>query len=180
MSERRFLRAHNCTMVKPGPEAQQLATYISWLMQGTLGGILAGALFVLPSLAILIALTWTYLAFGDVPVAAGVLFGIEPAVTAIVVFAAYRIGSRALRNGLLWGMAGAAFVPIFALGVPFPYIVLTAGVTGYLGGRVMRPIDLRWAAPKAPPARRPSGRNRLSTFPYTVATERPFDPRLLQ
>ncbi len=136
ISERRFLHALNYTMVLPGPEAQQLATYIGWLMHGTLGGIIAGVLFVLPSLAILIALTWIYLAFGDVPVVAGILYGIKPAVTAIVVFAAYRIGSRALHNGVLWGMAAAAFLAIFALGVPFPYIVLTAGFVGYLGGRL--------------------------------------------
>ena len=136
ISEHRFLHALNYTMVLPGPEAQQLATYIGWLMHGTWGGVMAGVLFVLPSLAILIALTWIYLAFGDVPVVVGVLYGIKPAVTAIVVFAAYRIGSRALRNGVLWAMAGAAFVAIFALHVPFPYIVLAAGILGYIGGRI--------------------------------------------
>ncbi len=136
ISEHRFLHALNYTMVLPGPEAQQLATYIGWLMHGTLGGIMAGVLFVLPSLAILIALTWIYLAYGDLPVVAGVLYGIKPAVTAIVVFAAYRIGSRALRNGALWAMAAAAFVAIFALQVPFPYIVLAAGIIGYFGGRI--------------------------------------------
>jgi len=136
ISEHRFLHALNYTMVLPGPEAQQLATYIGWLMHGTLGGIMAGVLFVLPSLAILITLTWIYIAYGDVPVVAGVLYGIKPAVTAIVVFAAYRIGTRALRNGVLWAMAAAAFVAIFALHVPFPYIVLAAGVFGYLGGRI--------------------------------------------
>ena len=136
ISEHRFLHALNYTMVLPGPEAQQLATYIGWLMHGTVGGIIAGVLFVLPSLAILIALTWIYLAYGDVPVVAGVLYGIKPAVTAIVVFAAYRIGSKALRNGVLWAMAAAAFVAIFALHVPFPYIVLAAGVIGFLGGRI--------------------------------------------
>ncbi len=136
ISEHRFLHALNYTMVLPGPEAQQLATYIGWLMHGTAGGLVAGVLFVLPSLAILIALTWIYLAYGDVPVVAGVLYGIKPAVTAIVVFAAYRIGSRALRNGVLWTMAAAAFVAIFALHVPFPYIVLSAGIVGYLGGRI--------------------------------------------
>ena len=136
ISEHRFLHALNYTMVLPGPEAQQLATYIGWLMHGTLGGVVAGVLFVLPSLAILIALTWIYLAYGDVPVVAGVLYGIKPAVTAIVVFAAYRIGSRALRNGVLWGMAAAAFVAIFALRVPFPYIVVAAGLIGALGGRI--------------------------------------------
>lgn len=134
ISEHRFLHALNYTMVLPGPEAQQLATYIGWLMHGALGGIIAGTLFVLPSLAILIGLTWIYLAYGHVPVVAGVLYGIKPAVTAIVVFAAYRIGSRALRNGALWAMAGAAFVAIFALHIPFPYIVLGAGIIGYFGG----------------------------------------------
>ncbi|MGB5474007.1 MAG: chromate transporter, partial [Gammaproteobacteria bacterium] len=136
ISEHRFLHALNYTMMLPGPEAQQLATYIGWLMHGTWGGIMAGVLFVLPSLAILIALTWIYLAFGDVPVVAGVLYGIKPAVTAIVVFAAWRIGSRALRNGVLWAIAAAAFVAIFALHVPFPYIVLAAGIIGMLGGRI--------------------------------------------
>lgn len=136
ISEHRFLHALNYTMVLPGPEAQQLATYIGWLMHGTVGGIMAGVLFVLPSLFILIALTWVYLAYGDVPVVAGVLYGIKPAVTAIVVFAAYRIGSKALRNGALWILASAAFLAIFALDVPFPYIVLAAGIIGLLGGRL--------------------------------------------
>jgi chromate transporter len=136
ISEHRFLHALNYCMVLPGPEAQQLATYIGWLMYGTFGGITAGVLFVLPSLFILIALTWIYLALGDVPMIAGILYGIKPAVTAIVVFAAYRIGSRALKNGVLWAVATAAFVAIFALGVPFPYIVLGAAIIGYVGGRV--------------------------------------------
>src|SRR3989344_221886 len=136
ISEHRFLHALNYCMLLPGPEAQQLATYIGWLMHGVKGGIAAGVLFVLPSLFILIALTWIYLAFGNVPSVAGILYGIKPAVTAIVVFAAYRIGSRALKNGVLWAMAAVAFVAIFALNVPFPYIVLTAGVIGYFGGRI--------------------------------------------
>ncbi len=136
ISEHRFLHALNYTMVLPGPEAQQLATYIGWLMHGTAGGILAGTLFVLPSLLILIALTWIYLAFGNLPVVAGILYGIKPAVTAIVLFAAYRIGSRALHNSLLWAMAGAAFVAIFALHIPFPYIVIGAGIIGYIGGQI--------------------------------------------
>jgi len=133
ISEHRFLHALNYTMVLPGPEAQQLATYIGWLMHGTLGGIVAGTLFVLPSLVILIALTWIYLAYGNVPIVEGVLYGIKPAVTAIVVFAAYRIGSRALKNNVLRAMALLAFIAIFALHLPFPYIVLAAGVIGYLG-----------------------------------------------
>ncbi len=136
ISEHRFIHALNYAMLLPGPEAQQLATYIGWLMHGTLGGIIAGVLFVLPSLGILIGLTWVYLAHGDLPVVAGILFGIKPAVTAIVVFAAWRIGSRVLRNRVLWGIAAAAFVAIFAADVPFPLIVLGAAVVGYLGGRL--------------------------------------------
>ena len=135
ISEHRFLHALNYTMVLPGPEAQQLATYIGWLMHGVWGGIAAGILFVLPSLFILIALTWIYLSFGDVPAVEGVLYGIKPAVTAIVVFAAYRIGSRALNNNVLRGMAILAFIAIFALNIPFPYIVLMAGIIGYIGSR---------------------------------------------
>ncbi|MGB5179350.1 MAG: chromate efflux transporter [Gammaproteobacteria bacterium] len=133
ISEHRFLHALNYTMVLPGPEAQQLATYIGWLMHGVRGGIIAGVLFVLPSLFILVGLTWIYLAYGDVPAVAGILYGIKPAVTAIVVFAAYRIGSRALRNNVLRAMAVLAFIAIFALDVPFPAIVLMAGIIGFLG-----------------------------------------------
>lgn len=133
ISEHRFLHALNYTMVLPGPEAQQLATYIGWLMHGVWGGIAAGVLFVLPSLFILIALTWVYLAYGDVPAVEGILYGIKPAVTAIVVFAAYRIGSRALKNNVLRTLAALAFVAIFALNIPFPYIVLMAGLVGYIG-----------------------------------------------
>ena len=133
ISEHRFLHALNYTMVLPGPEAQQLATYIGWLMHGVWGGIAAGVLFVIPSLFILIALTWVYLAYGDVPVVEGILYGIKPAVTAIVVFAAYRIGSRALKNNVLRAMAVLAFIAIFVFDIPFPYIVLMAGIIGYAG-----------------------------------------------
>jgi len=136
ISEHRFLHALNFTMVLPGPEAQQLATYMGWLMHGIKGGIAAGVLFVLPSLFLLMALTWVYLAYGDVPVVAGILYGIKPAVTAIVVFAAYRIGSRALKNNVLRALAVLAFIAIFALNIPFPYIVLFAGVIGLLGSRL--------------------------------------------
>ena len=103
ISERRFLHALNYCMVLPGPEAQQLATYIGWLMHRTWGGIVAGGLFVLPSLFILIALSWIYVAYGNVPAVAGIFYGIKPAVTAIVLFAACRIGSRALKNAALMG-----------------------------------------------------------------------------
>jgi len=122
-------------MVLPGPEAQQLATYIGWLMHRRWGGIVAGALFVLPSLLLLIILSWLYMAFGDVPLIAGVFYGIKPAVSAIVLQAAHRIGSRTLRNSLLWAIAAAAFVGIFALAIPFPAIVAGAALLGYLGER---------------------------------------------
>ncbi len=136
ISERRFLHALNYCMMLPGPEAQQLATYIGWLMHRTWGGIVAGALFVLPSLLILIALSWVYIAFGDLPLVAGLFYGIKPAVTAIVVQAAHRIGSRALKNSWLWAIAAASFIAIFAANIPFPAIVLAAAMVGYVGGRV--------------------------------------------
>jgi chromate transporter len=136
ISERRFLHALNYCMVLPGPEAQQLATYIGWLMHRSWGGIVAGVLFVLPSLFILIALSWVYIAFGEMPLVAGLFYGIKPAVTAIVVQAAHRIGGRALKNNALWAIAAASFVAIFALDIPFPAIVAVAALIGYVGGRV--------------------------------------------
>ena len=136
ISERRFLHALNYCMVLPGPEAQQLATYIGWLMHRMWGGIVAGALFVLPSLVILIALSWLYMEYGDVPAVAGILYGIKPAVVAIVLHAAWRIGSRALKRPTLWATAAGAFVAIFLFGVPFPAIVVAAGVIGYVGGYI--------------------------------------------
>lgn len=120
ISEKRFLHALNYCMVLPGPEAQQLATYIGWLMHRTWGGIVAGLLFVLPSLFILIALSWIYIAFGNLPLIAGLFYGIKPAVTAIVLPAAHRIGSRTLKNNVLRLTAAASFAAIFALDVPFP------------------------------------------------------------
>ncbi|GJJ04929.1 chromate transporter [Duganella rhizosphaerae] len=137
ISERRFLHALNYCMLLPGPEAQQLATYIGWLLHRTRGGIIAGALFVLPSLLLLVLLSWVYMAFGQQPLVAGLFYGIKPAVTAIVLQAAHRIGTRALRNGWLWAIAGAAFVAIFALQLPFPLIVAGAALAGYAGGRFL-------------------------------------------
>ncbi|MES1982687.1 MAG: chromate efflux transporter [Pseudomonadota bacterium] len=136
ISEKRFLHALNYCMVLPGPEAQQLATYIGWLMHRTWGGIIAGGLFVLPSFFILVGLAWVYMAYGSVPAVAGILYGIKPAVVAIVLFAAYRIGSRALKNRIMWVIAAGAFLAIFLLRLPFPLIVLAAGLIGYLGGRL--------------------------------------------
>ena len=136
LSEKRFLHALNYCMVLPGPEAQQLATYIGWLMHKTRGGIAAGALFVLPSLFMVIALSWLYIAFGHVTWVAGLFDGIKPAVTAIVFQAAHRIGSRALKNNFLVTIAAASFVAIFALNVPFPIIVVVAALVGLIGGRM--------------------------------------------
>ena len=135
ISERRFLHALNYCMVLPGPEAQQLATYIGWLMHRSVGGIVAGGLFVLPSLFILVALSWVYMAHGQLPAVAGVFYGLKPAVTALVLHAAHRISSRALKNGWLWAIAVASFIAIFLFNVPFPLIVGVAALVGYLGGR---------------------------------------------
>ncbi len=135
ISERRFLHALNYCMLLPGPEAQQLATYLGWLMHRTVGGLAAGLLFVLPSLVILIALSWVYIAFGDRPLVAGLFYGIKPAVVAIVLHAAWRIGARTLHNAWLWAIALTAFVALFAVNLPFPLIVLAAALAGIAGGR---------------------------------------------
>ena len=139
ISEARFLHALNYCMLLPGPEAQQLATYIGWLMHRSWGGIVAGALFVLPSLFILIGLSWVYVAFGQVPWVAGLLYGIKPAVAAIVLQAVHRIGSKTLktprRAPLLWAIAAGSFIAIYAFDVPFPWIVLVAAVMGGLGAK---------------------------------------------
>jgi chromate transporter len=134
ISERRFMHALNYCMMLPGPEAQQLATYLGWLLHGTWGGILAGVLFVLPSLLILIALSWIYVEFGQTPAVVGALYGVKPAVTALVILAAWRIGSRTLRHPVLWIIAVAAFLALTLFAVPFPAIILGAGLMGLLGG----------------------------------------------
>ncbi len=134
--EKRFLHALNYCMLLPGPEAQQLATYMGWLMHGTRGGVWAGVLFVLPSLLILTGLSWLYMVHGQHPVVAGLFYGIKPAVTALVLQAAVRMGGRVLKNGVMWALAAASFVAIFALQTPFPAIVLVAGLLGYAGARV--------------------------------------------
>ena len=135
ISEQRFLHALNYCMLLPGPEATQLAVYIGWLLHRTWGGIAAGLLFILPSLLLLIGLSWIYLAWGHLPAIAGIMAGIKPAVVAIVIAAAWRIGTRTLRNGLLCAIAALAFGAIM-LDVPFPLIVLGAALLGLLGGRL--------------------------------------------
>jgi chromate transporter len=138
----RFLHALNYCMLLPGPEAQQLATYVGWLMHRTAGGLLAGGLFVLPGLVAIMALSWIYAAFGRVPLVEALFFGLKAAVLAIVLDAVVRVGRRALRNATMLALAASAFVAIFALGVPFPAIILAAGLIGYAGARAGAPAFL--------------------------------------
>jgi chromate transporter len=135
ISEQRFLHALNYCMLLPGPEAMQLVTYIGWLMHRSMGGIMAGCLFVLPSLLILITLSWVYLAMGDVPVIAGILYGIKPAVVALVLAAAWRIGSRSLHNRWLLSVAVLACVLISFAKLPFPAVIGIAALLGAVGAR---------------------------------------------
>jgi chromate transporter len=139
MSERRFLHALNYCMLLPGPEAQQLATYIGWLLHRTWGGVAAGVLFVLPSLVLLIVLSWVYVVFGQVAWVAGLFYGIKPAVAALVLQAVWRIGGRTLkspsRSPMLWAIAIGSFVAVAVLHVPFPWVVLVAAAVGAAGGR---------------------------------------------
>src|SRR5690606_13716729 len=132
ISEQRFLHALNYCMLLPGPEAQQLATYIGWLLHGTRGALMAGLLFILPSFFMLSLLAWVYLAWGDMPLLQGALYGIKPAVTAIVLFAAWRIGKKTLHSPALKLLALAALLAIAVFKVPFPYIVIAAALTGLL------------------------------------------------
>jgi len=135
LGEKRFLHALNYCMLLPGPEAQQLAVYIGWLMHRTLGGIIAGVLFVLPGVVAIMALSWIYAIWGNVGAVEALFFGLKAAVLAIVVQAVIRIGSRALRNAAMLAIAAAAFIAIFVFGVPFPLIVIVAGLIGYAGSR---------------------------------------------
>lgn len=136
ISEGRFLHALNYCMLLPGPEAQQLATYLGWLMHRTLGGVVAGLLFILPSLLLLVLLSWGYLVYGEHPWVAALFYGIKPAIAAIVLHAAWRIGGRVMKHPLLWAIAVAAFVAIFAFKLPFPLIVLSAALIGFIGSKV--------------------------------------------
>ena len=135
LSEARFLHALNYCMLLPGPEAQQLATYIGWLMHRTRGGVVAGLLFVLPSLVLLVGLSWVYMAYGQVAWVAGLLYGVKPAVMAIVLQAAHRVGQRTLKNRVLWAIAVTALLGILVFQLPFPLIVAAAAAAGAVGGR---------------------------------------------
>jgi chromate transporter len=136
IDEARFLHALNFCMLLPGPEAQQLAIYIGWLLHKIRGGIVAGVLFVLPSIFILWALSYVYVAYGNVPWVAAIFYGLKPAVLAIVTVAVIRIGRRALRNAVMWLIAAAAFVAIYFFRVPFPAIVISAGLVGFVASKV--------------------------------------------
>jgi chromate transporter len=142
IGENRFLHALNYCMLLPGPEAQQLAVYIGWLLHKTKGGLVAGTLFVLPGLVSIMVLSWIYAAFGNVGVVEALFFGLKAAVLAIVLEAVMRIGRRALKNNVMLGLAAAAFVAIFAFDVPFPLIILTAALIGFFGGRAGLPAFL--------------------------------------
>jgi chromate transporter len=133
ISESRFLHALNYCMLLPGPEAQQLATYVGWLMHRTLGGIMAGVLFVVPGIIAIMALSYVYAAYGNVPLIVALFFGLKAAVLAIVIEAVVRIGRRALRNNVMVSIAAAAFVGIFFLAIPFPIIIFGAALIGFAG-----------------------------------------------
>lgn len=139
ISESRFLHALNYCMLLPGPEAQQLATYIGWLLHRTAGGIMAGGLFILPGIVAIMGLSYVYAAYGNVGFIEALFFGLKAAVLAIVVQALVRVSKRALRNRIMIALAGIAFVAIFFFGAPFPVIIIAAGVIGYLGAKSGRP-----------------------------------------
>jgi chromate transporter len=138
ISEARFLHALNYCMLLPGPEAQQLATYVGWLLHKTWGGIVAGAFFVIPSIFILWGLSYIYVTFGNLPWVAAIFYGLKPAVLAIVAAAVIRIGTRALKNEVMWTLAAAAFIAIFFFHVPFPLIIISAALIGFFGGKWKR------------------------------------------
>src|SRR5918996_6183975 len=139
IGEARFLHALNYCMLLPGPEAQQLAVYIGWLLHRTRGGLVAGTLFVLPGLLAIMALSLVYAAFGRVGIVQALFFGLKAAVLAIVLEAVVRIGKRALKNNVMLALAAGAFVAIFAFDVPFPLIILSAALVGFFGGRAGLP-----------------------------------------
>jgi chromate transporter len=136
VSDGRFLHALNYCMLLPGPEAQQLAIYIGWLLHRARGGLVAGALFVLPGAALMWFISYLYVTRGDLPLLAAVFYGLKPAVMAIVAAAVLRIGKKSLKNGTLWCISGLAFVAIFFFGLPFPLIILSAGLIGLVGGKL--------------------------------------------
>ncbi len=162
ISEERFLHALNFCMLLPGPEAQQLATYIGWFLHGTSGGVAAGAFFVLPAAVILWALSWLYMAGGNLAWIAAIFYGLQPAVIAIVAAAILRIGGKALKNPLMWLVAALAFAAIFFFQLPFVFIIFAAALLGLAGGRIRPDLFITIKGPGADSAditeaeRRPS------------------------
>jgi chromate transporter len=171
ISEGRFLHALNYCMLLPGPEAQQLAIYVGWLLHKVRGGLVAGITFILPAFFLMLALSWTYAVLGDVPAVSGVFFGLQSAVVGIVAAALIRIAGRTLRSGIMAVIAGASFVAIFLAHVPFPLIILGAGLVGFVGGRLW-PDRFLFPEPEAEDqhrtAIRDSGPEPAHTRPNTV------------
>jgi chromate transporter len=165
IAEDHFLQALNFCMLLPGPEAQQLATYIGWLLNGRWGGIIAGGLFVLPSIFILWLFAWLYASLGTVPSVAALFYGLKPAVVAIVLEAVLRIGKKSLKTGFLYTLAAAAFVGIYFFNIPFPVIVLSAGLIGYFSGTFAPGLFPKAAGSAAPPA------------PYSLVAEKAAEGR---
>ena len=175
LSEDRFLHALNYCMLLPGPEAQQLATYVGWLLHRIPGGLVAGSLFVLPSIFVLLGLSWAYAAHGETPAVAGLLYGFRPIVVAIVCEAVLRIGRRAIRSPAHLAIAVTAFVAIYLVGVPFPLIVLGAALTGWVGSRVMPGAFLTPAASTRPDTRK----EEASDLPLAIRDDAPPEPHTL-
>jgi chromate transporter len=171
ISEERFLHALNYCMLLPGPEAQQLATYIGWLMHRTLGGIMAGVLFIIPGIIAIMALSYVYAGYGNVPVVTALFFGLKAAVLAIVLEAVSRIGKRALKNRLMVALAAIAFVAIFFFGVPFPIIIIAAALTGFAAQR-LNLAEFHNAA-----ARAPGGTGKVDAVPSLLGEEPPAHAR---
>jgi chromate transporter len=167
IAEDHFLQALNFCMLLPGPEAQQLATYIGWLLNGKWGGLIAGGLFVLPSIFILWLLAWMYAAFGNVPAMAALFYGLKPAVVAIVLEAVLRIGKKSLKTRFLYFLAAAAFTGIYFFNVPFPIIVLSSGVIGYVAGILVPGLFPSTQANNTAPA------------PFTLVSEKSAETRSL-
>src|SRR5215207_6926213 len=161
ISESQYLRTLNFCMLLPGPEAQQVATYIGWRLHGTLGGIVAGSFFVIPSIFVLWLLSYLAAAHSDVPAIMGLLYGVQPVVIAIVVEAVLRIGKRTLNHAILFGFAILAFVALYFLSIPFPLVVIAAALGGLLLSRVV-PEAFRGGGPGST-AEEESGIDRITT-----------------
>ena len=153
ISDARFLHALNYCMLLPGPEAQQLSIYVGWLLHRTWGGIVAGTLFVLPGALLLWAISWVYVAYGQLPWLASIFYGLKPAVMGIVAMAVLRIGKKALKNSVMWSIAAGAFAGIYFLQLPFPLIIGLAAIIGLIGNFFPRPSTWSRDTAATPPPR---------------------------